>query len=86
MANPSSPPPNKKRVKGESNGAAGLKQAYTTIKTDPKIATTQATGAWDNFTAHITQDDKNMFAKAREDLKTLREDTLRPEFRETYKD
>ncbi|KAJ4332045.1 hypothetical protein N0V95_009752 [Ascochyta clinopodiicola] len=46
----------------------------------------RTTGRWDNFAARITQDDKMMAEKAREDLRRLEGDTFRPEARETYKD
>jgi hypothetical protein len=40
--------------------------------------------AWRNFFTHITQDDGQMAAKAREEVQKLGGDTFRPEIKETY--
>ncbi|KAF2473935.1 uncharacterized protein BDR25DRAFT_126217 [Lindgomyces ingoldianus] len=46
----------------------------------------QELSGWGNFTAQIHRDDRDMAVKARENLERMGGETMRPEFRETYKD
>jgi hypothetical protein len=86
MPNSSAPVPPPKQAKGKQAVFPVPKRTNTHEKPKVRPTPARALGAWGNFEEHIAQDDNSVAAKSREILEQQKGSTLRPEFRETYKD
>lgn len=86
MPNSSAPVPPPKQAKGKQAVFPVPKRTNTHEKPKVRPTPARALGAWGNFEEDIAQDDKSVAAKSREILEQQKGSTLRPEFRETYKD